>query len=725
MLARPGPNAPVARRWHLLAIWSIILLPLLVKSPLIAGVLIADPAHLYGQLTADAPKSILYGLPTLEPNIAYTSHALGSLSARLAASGQSLWWNPYEGVGMPLAGEMQSAALFPPTWLMLFPKGQLFEHLLFQIIAGLATYFLLRRLQAGVAGAWLAGLVFAFNGVFAWLANAIVNPVCFLPVILLGVEMLGDRTSARRGWLTVAIGVAGALYSGFPEVAYLNGVLIALWTLVRATALGRKGGLVMLSRAIAGALCGVLIAAPVLVAFADFLVAGNVGVHAGGIPRDWFIDPAYAIELLFPYHQEYFYAHDSAFFFWANVGGYAGLAVVVLAVAGCMGPTARPLRLMLVAWVFVTLGVTFGVRPLAAVFGLIPFTSMAALYRYLDSSWIFALCVLAGLAVGDIAASRTSVRALRTGLALALVIGVALAVFAWTKGVKPEGLKASLTICFQLLLLGPVIVAAFGRPWVTPQRRAAMLTGAVAIEAIALFLPPVLHYPYESRLELAGVRYLQSRLGLQRFVTLGPIAANYGSYFGIAQVNHNDLPVPQRWVDHAARHLDRKADPIAFSPNSPSELLRKLPAYAAIGTRFVIAPANQPLTGLTQVFKDRVMRIYDVPGTRPYFSAASCAVVQHGRLDVELTCARPVVLERLELYMEGWSATVNGRATLVAPAGELFQAVQVPAGRSRVHFDFLPPYMAVAYALAAIGVAGLLTGAWLIGRRRMSIEEQR
>ena len=121
-----------------LAVTLLIVQPIIVKAVLLLGILKSDPRVTMSGL-GSAVFTGLGGTPTIDPNIAFTSHAIGSLAARSVVAGESLWWNPYEGVGAPLAGEMQSAALFPLTWLMALPNGQLIEHLVFQIVAGCAT----------------------------------------------------------------------------------------------------------------------------------------------------------------------------------------------------------------------------------------------------------------------------------------------------------------------------------------------------------------------------------------------------------------------------------------------------------------------------------------------------------------------------------------------------------------------------------------------------------
>lgn len=715
-MALSGPFAARGGRWpDMAAVGSLVLLPLLVKAPLLFGSLVADPLVGYAGVTSGPTEKLFWGEPTIDPNIAFTSHALGTLGARMAAGEGSIWWNPYEGVGAPLAGEMQSAALFPPTWLLVLPNGQLLEHLLFQIVAGIATFLLLRRLGAGRVGAWVAGVAFGFNGVFAWMANAVINPIAFLPVILLGVEYLRDRTTAGRGGALIAGGVAASLYAGFPEVAYLNGLLITAWTLVRAFEAGRAGGITLIKRASGFALCGVLIAAPVLIAFADFLRVAHLGVHAGGAAADLQLQPWYAITVLLPYYAGHIFAIRSHADFWSSVGGYAGLTVAMLAAVGAQGGRDRPLRIMLATWILVCLAVTFGFRPLTMIVKLIPFTSPIALCRYLNSSWSLALAVLAGLAVDDFSSKRIEARSLRIAVAVVLAAGFAFAGWGWLRGVVPADAKALLIVLLQLTIFG-LAAAAMLRRAPTPTRRGVVLAAAVMSEAVLLFALPVMRYPRSAKVDLASVRFLQARLGLQRFVTLGPISANYGSYFGIGQVNHNDLPVPQRWVDYARRHLDPNADPIVFGPSSPAAFAERISAYAAIGTKYVVTHADRPIQGLQEVHADPVARVYRLPGARSYFAASGCSIVERGRLQVELNCARPATLERLELFMEGWSATVSGQAAQVLPAGELFQAVRVPAGRSTVEFSFRPPYMPVGYVLAALGLLGLLVGWRSVGR---------
>ncbi len=115
---------------------------------------------------------LLGGKPTIDPSYGFTSQAIGHRAALDLLHLHLPWWNPYEGTGMPLAGETQAAALFPPTLLTAFSDGQLYEHILLELIAGICTYLLLMRIGVTRLAAVAGGIAFALCGKFAWFADA-------------------------------------------------------------------------------------------------------------------------------------------------------------------------------------------------------------------------------------------------------------------------------------------------------------------------------------------------------------------------------------------------------------------------------------------------------------------------------------------------------------------------------------------------------------------------
>ncbi|HEX7947028.1 MAG TPA: hypothetical protein VF495_20360, partial [Phenylobacterium sp.] len=564
---------------------------LLAKLPLLLGLLKADPLLLYGGLQSGLRPGWLPGYPpypTLDPNIAFTSHALGRRAALEVFSGHLPWWNHFEGVGAPLAGEMQSAALFPLTWLLLLPHGQLYMHLILQVIAGVATWALLRRLGCGQVAAVAAAMVFEFNGTFAWLANAVINPIAFLPVVLLGVETARERVSEGRGGGLglIAIGLAASLYAGFPEVAYLNGLLIAAWTLVRTATLPRPTWWPFLLRVGIGAVAGLAIAAPILVAFLDYLPLASLGGHEGAAFGTLHLRPGYLLATLAPYAFSapfHLKLYDDL---WGSVGGYAGCMLLGLAVYGALGQRLRALRVLLAAWVAVTVAFSYGLPGLDLLARVIPGIGSAAFYRYTPPGWEFSLCVLAGLGLSDLAAMRA-----RWPLWAALAATVAAAAAAWLFSRSqnlplghPLGLLNLAGLGLLLVAAVALIVFAKSQP-----KLARGLAARMVLEAVAYFVLPSLGWPSAGRVETGGVAYLRAHLGFQRFATVGPLQPNYGSYFGLAAINHNDLPIPGAWTAYVSRHLDRDANPILFTgASSVDDLAARFDAYRAVGVRYVL-----------------------------------------------------------------------------------------------------------------------------------------
>ncbi|TWB68736.1 hypothetical protein FBZ87_11045 [Nitrospirillum amazonense] len=601
-----------------LALALVILAPILVKLPLILGLRIADPTPLYSRLASELTMAHP-GNPTLDPNIAFTSQTLGHRAALDLLSGHLPWWNYFQGVGMPLAGEMQSAALFPLTPLLALPNGQLYMHIILQIIAGVFTVLLMRRLGAGKVAATLAGVLYEFNGTYAWLANAVINPIAFLPMILLGVEAVRARFSpshdglVRRaaGWYWIPIGLALSLYAGFPETAYLNGLLIGVWTLVRLIGLGSaRVAARYLSSVAGGAVVGMLLAAPILIAFTDFLLVANVGGHSGDGFRHMHLQAGNIVNLTLPYlfgHLGELPVPVGNGAFWGNVGGYAGMALVALGLVGAAGAlrdgTYRALRLALAAWAAVTMTATYGAPVITPLVTSIPAVGTAAFFRYFCASWQFSLSVLAGFAVQDLATA--SVRRpgweFWTGLAAAFAVTVA----ALTPA-APTLVGLPLTPWFQRsLMVGEGVLGGLallgGLPLAT--RRRAMLVAILAgLEAMLLFIVPLRSLPSAAVVDTRGVTFLQNHLGQQRFYSLGPVTPNYGAYFGIAGINHNDMPLPRAWVDHVVKHLDDNTIDVLFTgfsrasasgPTALENLLRNLDAYRQLGVKYVLGgPTN-------------------------------------------------------------------------------------------------------------------------------------
>ena len=747
---------------------ALILLPILARTPELLGLVHANALSYFAALGTRS-HGFVGGQPTIDPNIGFTSQALGAQAAHQWLAGRVPWWNPYEGVGTPLAGEMQSAAFFPLTMLLVFPWGQTVFHVGLQIIAGLATWALLRQLGLAPLAAFTGGVLFEFNGVFAWLANAVVNPVAFLPLLLLGIEralasvrrmpVAGDEARGWRGWARdaatgwtwIAVALALSLLSGFPEVAYLDGLLAALWALARQTTL--RGWLPRARFALKlalGLVVGVAIAAPPLLAFADYTRVANLGVHGAGT-ASMALPNLSLVQYLFPYVYGGIFQYSAppgVAISWGNIGGYVGATVAFLALLGAVSARRNlPLRIALVAWIALMVGRSVGAQPFAAIVNHLPLVDTVAVYRYANASWILAAIVLAALAIDDWRGSRRDkLKALACaaitlgGLclgALWLALPTLRALFQNPLFLKKLSVGSLAVEVGAILALLAALLLTRASPdgEASPSTRTlaalrvrpqALLMSLFAVAlALAYFIYPMLANPRQVTVDTAAIRYLQAHSGYQRFFTLGPFQPNYGAYFDLASVNYDDVPSPQRWADYVHAHLDPYANPLLFlniprPPGAPSladEVAARLPAYEAVGVKYVLTvPGDQPFAALpasqrpTLVYQDAVLWIYQTPDPAPLFGVAdgaSCQMRTRSWTEADTVCAAPATLIYRGMADPGWRATINGRPVAITIQDGVFQRVNLPAGPSRVSFTYAPPHAELALLAAALGVLAL------------------
>jgi hypothetical protein len=705
----------------------------------LAGVTDPNPVNYYSGLTATIGARYLPGIDYVDPNIGFTAQALGHLAATDWLHGRIPWWNPYEGIGAPLAGEMQAAAFFPLVLLDVFSTGQVLFRLILEIVAGAATFLLLRRL---VASPWVAaagGAAFAMNGTFAWMFHAPGNPIAFAPMLVLGVEQALEGGRRLAGVAVMAAAVALGLYAGFPEVAYIDAVLAAGWFLLRATTLRRRALAAFAGRVVAGGALGLLLAAPILVAFVTYLPGADVGPHDGALGATH-LNRALALpDLVLPYvfgpitafgHSD---PTGATARFWSSVGGYLGASVAFLALVGLFGRSHRRLRIGLGAWVVLAVGRTVGEPVAARIVDAIPAMDNTSFYRYAGPSTALAVIVLAALAIDDLAVRRrirlTVVLGVLSAGAVLLAGHRALQVVDRYRSAPESHLWAYTSIGWGLAMVTACVAAAClrGARW-----RAGLLCAVVVVEALALFVVPELSTPTRATIDTGPVRFLQTHMGTGRFFTLGPLGPDYGSYWQLGSVDVNDLPVPKTYVTYVHGQLNDNVDPLVFTgvhgttssgPDPAEEFMAHLGAYEAAGVVYLVArhgtvlPPPPPGVSLPVVYDDPLVTIRRLPHPQPLFSATGggCRVELASLTAATVDCSRPGTLVYREQYLPGWTATDLGRSDHVAAYRSVFQTTALTPGRNVIRFSFAPPYADLAEVALLVGLV-LLGAAVVVGR---------
>ena len=771
---------------------------LVANLPAVLHIVSTNPLLINANL---APPSFgwLPGLPYIDPNAGYNTQAMGHLVALDWLHGHIPWWNNYEGIGAPLAGEMQSGALFPLTIVLALHQGMLLLQMSLEIVSGVSTYFLVRTLGVGRTLSTTAGFAFGVCGTFAWFAYAPIRPVALLPLCLLGVErsITAARNRQAGGWYLLAIALALSLLAGFPETAFIDGLFVAWWSVLRIGGVGRPFWPRLVTKLITGAITGLALAAPLLIAFADYLPYASVGAHNGSIGYAS-LPSAGLSQIILPYSLGPIFAFHSTASgtdvirdLWGNVGGYLTITLIAGSLVGLVGRHHRILRLGLGTWVAICLLQTFGFAPVVHTMAIVPGIRDTAFYRYSAPSWELAVVLLAGLGLDDISRLLTRRRVLIASAVLTGLLSIWATVTVWPLLTTAAGTTNSASahrhayavgsFLMGVLLLGLLTiggVVATSRTRTAPastndqyqrqrnermRRRGRMLmAGIVAAESGLLLGFTYLSAPPPTVLQAGSASWLQANLGFYRFVTLGPIQPNYGSYFGIGEANVNDLPTPKAWTSYIAKHLDGNAPANSFTslarvdpagPTPAEELNANLAAYEAVGVRYVVESANgqdalgKPFPGPgsppwprgpRQVYGDGFAEIWQLPAAAPVFSLVpeqpnkggssrssdtACTVRTTGWDQAVVRCSHPTTLIRRVQYLPGWTASIQGRSYPVkedrrGPQG-LFQEVSVPPGTAVVRFAYLPPHEFYAGGVALLAAIWLLSS-WIavVVRRR-------
>lgn len=185
----------------------------------------------------------------------------------------------------------------------------------------------------------------------------------------------------------------------------------------------------------------------------------------------------------------------------------------------------------------------------------------------------------------DLPAAQVRARFRRPVLWAGLVLGAAVGVAWWLNGATRAALRsyshgpvptwgyeaASVMLACVAMAL---CVAAFlgGARLPSARARMSLLSAAVLGEALVLFCVPLLSLRAPLPRNVPLLQTVQRELGLQRFVTMGVIAPNYGAYFRLPSLNHNGVPMPAAWIARMQRDFGPDVDPVTFdgiTPNRP------------------------------------------------------------------------------------------------------------------------------------------------------------
>ena len=727
------------RRAGIISVAALLLLPILSHLVEFDSRHSCNPLGAYSGLMLPAGPLPWAGRCFVDGNAGLTLQALGHRAAEDWLNFTVPWWNPYAGIGMPLAAEMQPGAFFLPLILLLhFTNGLLLLKIATQIIAGACMVYCLRSLGLGQSAALFGGLLYELDGTFAWYGDAPMLPLPFLPLLVAGIERA--RASAQNsqpgGVPAIAAGIGFSLLAGFPETAFLNGVLAVLWAAVRLLAVsgGAKGRLI--KKLLVGGMAGIALAAPALIPFLDYLASGAV-TYRGLVQVDQLrLGQEAALLLPTVFGPPYFDMSPA----WGEAGGYLGAALVLPGLAALIarGHYAG-LRGLAAIWTAFWLAVFLGEPITRYVWQALPLLNQAVVTRYAMPSIAFLWTVLAALGWDRIRAGGNVSPAaplVFLGLAVASLLHVVLSGRLGVATFLPLQIAPMATAAWTAFVTAAFVSLTWRlgawRLRLSEQLVAPSLAAILLADALVSFMVPQLAGTPVGRLDTAPIAFLRSQANFVRSYALGGLLEpNYGSFFGVPTIQAFTLPAPPLWAGYAP-DLDPRLMGEMFAPKSLTAQALRLQvarrAFEDSGVGYVLVPpGTDPINDLhdthfVPIFESLAARIYQLPGAKPYFDIVSggpCAVAPKDHDSTTIACVAPAVLLRREMFDPGWHATVNGIETSVTQADGVFQSVSLPAGNSLLRFRYVPAHatlIATSLLLAVGALTGSLCRIWRISR---------
>jgi hypothetical protein len=585
----------------------LTLLPILGNVIALSGFFNTDPTLQFIGLGEHLHGGWISGqMGWVDPSVAYITQPVGHLAASDWLHGVIPWWNPYAGIGMPLAAETQTEAFFLPFVLLLhFNCGWLLLRVILQIGCGLFSYILFAELGLARTAAFFGGALFALSPEFMLCPSAPIAPLPFLPLLLLGVEYSARAAgeNKRMGWSLIVLACAYSFYAGNPEVAYFDGLLAGFWSLWRLFGLPPSSRLRFIGKLCLGVGIALGLCAPLLIPSIDYLRIAYVGPHSGYFRTIWLEPTSVPLQVL-PYlygklgttpPTALFAIFDRGFI---RVPGWAGPTIITLVLAAIWRwrVPCKSLRLVLLLWIVIWEARYLGITPVMWLMNLVPGVATADSTRYSGPAVNFAIFTLAAFAFDDYhrlpALGRARLHAILLTLAtilLAAVVPVLSFIATWYKLRQQDMLIAAAAGAFSAIILVFLYVELR-----KPQHSRLLATALTAGQLLTFMLPQFGGFRGGDT-DMAPIRYLQGHAGTSRMMSVGPLDLNFPDRYRIASINYNALPAPSLWTNYITADLFPQTDLNSYRGGQPGQrdALRKyMAAYEAVGVRFIVTSAN-------------------------------------------------------------------------------------------------------------------------------------
>ena len=688
--------------------------------------------------------------------------------------GQLPLWNPYEGLGMPLAFNWQTAAFSVPTLIgYLFPLHLTFtvQVIVTLIIAGSGMYVFGRVMRLSTLACVFAATVFELSGpMLGWLGwphAAVLSWSGWL----FAASLLVVRGHHRLRSITLfALVMAAMVYAGQAEILILSGLALLVFLVVlmiqRAPFGGSSGPIRRPTLDLAmGVVTGAALGAPLLLPGLQ-IAGGSERALPGGDPAEIVSGnpPLPAHNLLHFIFQGFDGLPIAGSHWFGYIGGYSetavyvGIIALVLAVTGVAARRRQP-EVIALGSVVVVMAVVAFVPPVVSILYRLPLVG-TVLWQRATLLVVFGLAALSGVGMDALvrADDQRSVRRwMGGGFAVAGLLLGCLWLFGRGQLSTGDGELRAHSFIWPAVatVVGLAVVGGLAvfdrRPkgshrGASTRARAAQWGGLALMVCETAFLiaagvplwtsssTPFASTPAEVAVKSAVG---SSIIGLGGSLCFFPpglgFPENSQVAYGVQELALYDPMIPSsyysswRAVSHQSPGIP---DDSVYCPGIDSAGLARLYGVSYVVERsgspgpeggvFVRSVGEEDLYRIPDSGAATVTPLTDGGGLPDESAPGSPVAVTHSdpsSWKMVTDDGQAQVLRLRLTNVPGWHATIDGQPAPLLPFADVMLQVKVPPGRHTVVLTYWPATFTAGLVLAGCAVVGLLS-AFVVSRMK-------
>ena len=642
-------------------------------------------------------------------------------------NGQLPYWNPYQDLGYPIHADPSSGAWYPVVWLIGSTFGYSiysisFEFLLHIYLAGVGMFLLARTLKFETKFALMAGIAYMLSGFFVGNAQHLSYIIsgCWLPFIIQQYLLLIEEKKAIHA-LQAGLFMFLSITGGYPAVTIILTYLLLTFYLIHVISLIRsKSYKSILQFTIQNGLflaTTILCSAVMLVSVAQVSPylsrLGNFNVEQALFSP---FSPQSFISFLAPLTTIVKSTYWDADLSMRN--GYFGLIVLMFFLLGIFIQKPKPLRIIFWFGIFsltASVGNYLPVRSL--LFNHVPLMNV---FRFPSVFRLF--FILAAILTGIYSLHQYLTKTERKNWHFHLLIAVSFATFLILLFVARSHGYLGLQTYYKNNLFNEAISSTFwqnlavnslfqlsllvllGLTFWRIKNTAKFIATVIFLLIIDLVVSVQLVAPYTVFYEHVTAKEAQTNVARyphgfpkQKAITIDSAA----HLPGIGQPFWQNQQIFQKQISaegfnsfsFTSYELLESDYPSLFKSVKASHLLTLSDVESVQkGSIFVdfgsdhLPKKYKVVSGDTAILKD--------------YDAASF----HIETKVKHTCL-------LTLYQKeytGWEATINGKGTPIFKSNLNFMTVELPAGKSKVVFNYRNPLLKGAFFVSLLSIFGAL-----------------